>query len=245
MSKYLHLFNSTNDFQAAYNGNHYEEPWVSLTTGTGELNYNKDIGNNGHGYVYLGLPSGTVWAKKNVGSATPYDVGTYFAWGATRPTNDYSYSNYPYATAYDNVTKYNASDQIETLELTDDAAHVNMGGLWHMPSVDQINELIQYTNQSIVYENGVYCVKFTCKVMDSLYILFPLSGYKNETYTNGSDVTIWSNEVTTNNNEYYRAQYLVASVYDTYGDYYFSGVETSDLTRAYGLNVRGVMEIPE
>ena len=40
-TKYLHLFNTEQAFQTAYGANTYEEPWVSLTTATGEVNYNK------------------------------------------------------------------------------------------------------------------------------------------------------------------------------------------------------------
>ena len=34
---------------------------------------------NGHDYVDLGLPSGTLWATCNVGADTPESVGNYFA----------------------------------------------------------------------------------------------------------------------------------------------------------------------
>ena len=38
---------------------------------------------NGHYYVDLGLPSGTLWAYTNVGASRPEDYGNYFAWGET------------------------------------------------------------------------------------------------------------------------------------------------------------------
>ena len=34
-------------------------------------------------YVDLGLPSGTLWAKCNVGASNPEETGYYFAWGET------------------------------------------------------------------------------------------------------------------------------------------------------------------
>ena len=34
-----------------------------------------------HEYVDLGLPSGTLWATRNVGADKPEDIGDYFAWG--------------------------------------------------------------------------------------------------------------------------------------------------------------------
>ena len=38
---------------------------------------------NGHGYVDLGLPSGTKWATCNIGASKPSDYGTYYGWGET------------------------------------------------------------------------------------------------------------------------------------------------------------------
>ena len=38
---------------------------------------------NAQTYVDLGLPSGTLWADRNVGAASPEDCGDYFAWGET------------------------------------------------------------------------------------------------------------------------------------------------------------------
>lgn len=35
--------------------------------------------------VDLGLPSGTLWAKYNVGATSETDYGDLFAWGATEP----------------------------------------------------------------------------------------------------------------------------------------------------------------
>ena len=33
---------------------------------------------NGHAYVDLGLPSGTLWATTNVGAENPWDYGKHF-----------------------------------------------------------------------------------------------------------------------------------------------------------------------
>lgn len=38
----------------------------------------KEINNNSHPYVDLGLPSGTLWATMNVGAKNPSDYGKYF-----------------------------------------------------------------------------------------------------------------------------------------------------------------------
>ncbi|MBO7132948.1 MAG: hypothetical protein J6W06_02155, partial [Bacteroidales bacterium] len=49
---------------------------------------------NGHEYVDLGLPSGTMWAKCNVGAATPEDRGDFYAYGEIYPNTNYSTSTY-------------------------------------------------------------------------------------------------------------------------------------------------------
>ena len=50
---------------------------------------------NGHEYVDLGLPSGTLWATMNVGATSAVDYGYYFCWGETTPrTTEYKVSDY-------------------------------------------------------------------------------------------------------------------------------------------------------
>ena len=62
----------------------------------------------GHEYVDLGLPSGTLWATCNIGADKPEDYGNYYALGETKPqsNNSYPWSSYKYANgAYDKLTK--------------------------------------------------------------------------------------------------------------------------------------------
>ncbi|MBR3609326.1 MAG: hypothetical protein IKL50_05525, partial [Bacteroidales bacterium] len=90
---------------------------------------------NGKGYVDLGLS--VKWATCNVGATTPEEYGYYFAWGETTPKTTYYWSAYKYCngtddsmTKYCTNSKYGIVDNKTTLELTDDAAHVNWGGSW-------------------------------------------------------------------------------------------------------------------
>lgn len=41
MAQYIHLFETASEFNEAYNGSSYEEPWVSLTEEGEKVNYNK------------------------------------------------------------------------------------------------------------------------------------------------------------------------------------------------------------
>lgn len=102
---------------------------------------------NGHKYVDLGLSVN--WATCNIGADAPYEYGDYFAWGETQPKNDYSYSTYKWCngsqttlTKYNIDSSYGTVDNKTTLEPADDAATVNWGGAWRMPTHDEQLALI-------------------------------------------------------------------------------------------------------
>ena len=103
---------------------------------------------NGHEYVDLGLS--VKWATCNVGANVPPAYGDYYAWGETAAKADYSWATYKHGTAADQLTKYctnvnygkdNFIDLKATLEAEDDAASVNWGGAWRMPTADEWKEL--------------------------------------------------------------------------------------------------------
>ena len=106
-------------------------------------------------YVDFGLPSGTKWATKNVGARKPSDAGFYFQWGDIKgyTANQVGtgegkkkfaddWSDYKWNPSGDGKTFTKYTTTGAALELEDDAAHVYMGGNWHMPTPNQINELI-------------------------------------------------------------------------------------------------------
>lgn len=82
------------------------------------------------------------------------DSPLYFAWGETigytkeqidNGERIFEHEHYKFGPDENNPTKYNKTDGLTTLELEDDAAHVNMGGDWYMPTKEQFEELIKYT----------------------------------------------------------------------------------------------------
>ena len=104
---------------------------------------------NGHVWVDLGLPSGTKWATANVGASKPEEFGNYYAWGETTTKEIYSWSTYKYGSDFE-LTKYCSAslygkdgftDSKATLDPSDDAAYVNWGGKWRMPTYEQLGEL--------------------------------------------------------------------------------------------------------
>ena len=50
-------------------------------------------------WVDLGLPSGLLWAKCNLGASSPEEYGDYYAWGETTTKSNYNWSTYKYCTA--------------------------------------------------------------------------------------------------------------------------------------------------
>lgn len=156
--KYLKKFATHEQYLAYINGSDALLPNVSLCVNKDDVHYNPYVSPyNGQDYIDLSLPSGTIWAKMNVGANSITDSGLLFAWGETTGYNSqghtFSEENYRF---YDNndYTKYNSTDGKTTLDLEDDAAHINMGGDWHMPNTEQIKELINYTTNGFVTLNG-------------------------------------------------------------------------------------------
>ena len=115
--------------------------------------------------VDLGLPSGILWADRNIGATDIYDGGKLFQWGDPTPydvpehTNGtinegqkmFKWNDYKWNPSGDShtFTKYNYTDGKTTLDPEDDAAHVNMGSDWRMPTKDDIKELFQNTTQEL------------------------------------------------------------------------------------------------
>ncbi len=116
-------------------------------------NSNGELNTNGHDYVDLGLPSGTLWATCNVGAMKPEESGDYFAWGETTPKedrNNISWNTYTYGSGAKELTKYctdasygedGFTDNKTVLDALDDAATVNWGGDWRMPTKTEQDEL--------------------------------------------------------------------------------------------------------
>ena len=110
---------------------------------------------NWHPYVTI---NGLKWATMNIGANSPTEYGYYFMWGGTvgykrsgsdwvmasntssvlsggfNKNNDPHYSDSSY-------TKYTSDDKKTVLELADDAAYANWGGLWRMPTKEDFTEL--------------------------------------------------------------------------------------------------------
>lgn len=127
-------------------------------------------------WVDLGLPSGLLWAKANIGSAKPEGVGLYFSWGNTdghATGSGYDFSQ----TVYDTTP---AAAITANLSLSQDAARANLGTPWRMPTAAEFQEL--YDNCTSVWTtlNGVNGRLFTSNVNGNT-LFFPAAGYYDGT----------------------------------------------------------------
>ena len=108
---------------------------------------------NGHEYIDMG--NGVKWATMNVGASAPEKYGDYFAWGETKTKEKFDWETYKWIadgqTKYEYINKYTVDDGTSgaawydakgkfigdnktVLDLEDDAARVNWGGSWRIPT---------------------------------------------------------------------------------------------------------------
>ena len=95
--------------------------------------------------VDLGLASGLLWAKYNIGTTEPTKPGDYYAWGETSTKKEYYSTNYKHFKAKYNieVLKYNEKDGKTVLDLNDDAARANLGVGYRIPTKEDWEELLE------------------------------------------------------------------------------------------------------
>ena len=123
----------------------------------------------------LDLGLSVKWGQVNVGAGSPLSCGSYFAWGETKPKEEYSWETYKFS-INETFSKYNSEDGLVVIEAVDDAATINLGGNWRIPTREEWQELID----SCVWTsyNGYY--KVTSKVNNRSIFLYE-GGYRKST----------------------------------------------------------------
>ena len=221
-----------------------ENPYTATVTENSEFvaNFVEADPYNGHEYVDLGLPSGLKWATCNVGANSPEEYGDYFAWGETSPKATYDWSTYKYCngtltslTKYCTNSAYGTVDNKTVLELEDDAARVNWGGNWRMPTKAEQDELRDTNNCTWEWtrQNGVNGYKVTSR-KNGNSIFLPAAGYRHDggnLYGAGSYGSFWSSSLNT---------YYSSDAYYVYFDSDYVG--WNDDYRYDGRSVRAVCE---
>ena len=217
-----------------------------------------DIQQNDHKYVDLGLS--VKWATCNIGASTPYEYGDYFAWGETNPKEYYDWTTYAlcgnpsplFFTKYNNREQRGIVDNKTELEPQDDAATVNWGDAWRMPSYGQLLELRDncywewtddYNNTGVKgyivykarsnndkgkkkYSGSSYIPSYTYTATKDVHIFLPASGhqYKSSVSEVGTECDYWTSSLYD-----YKSGHAL-----TFQDVY--GMNNRD----YGLSVRPV-----
>ena len=176
---------------------------------------------NGHDYVDLGLPSGLKWATCNVGASTPEGYGDYFAWGETNTKSTYSLDTYTY------------TDNKPVLDPENDAAYINWGGAWRMPTDAEWQELRDNCTWTWTTLNGINGVEV--KGSNGNAIFLPAAGFRssNDVFYTGHYGCYWSSSLDAaapNNAKFVEFR---SENNDIFRNYY---------SRVCGQSVRAVME---
>ena len=195
-------------------------------------------------FVDLGLPSGLKWASYNVGATSPEEYGWYFSWGETYNKVPCTWMYYGYGEGESNtMTKYctNSSngtvDDKTVLEPEDDAAHVNWGGRWRMPTAKEYKELCEECSWVSMKLNG--SIGYKVKGPNGNCIYLPAAAYHSSPYSTilRGYVCYWSSSLNVDNcNQAY-------CLHDFIGTVNVEGVlEPYCKDRCLGYTVRAVAE---
>lgn len=189
-------------------------------------------------WVDLGLPSGLLWADRNVGATLPEDPGNYYAWGETETKDVYNWDTYRYGHANNQLTKYcnktsngldGFTDELVVLEACDDAATVNMGGGARIPTKEDWQELKANTISTYTSRNGMNGRLYTAQNGKSIFI--PQGGMR------------WDGEVGYVSEEGYCWSATLSTSYPYCAGFFSFGESGDGLvaeTRYLGLPVRAV-----
>lgn len=178
--------------------------------------------------VDLGLS--VKWASCNVGATSPEEYGDYFAWGETETKSSYTSDNsLTYGLSTTELESRGIVGSDGNLTAAYDAATVNCGSDWRMPTLDEIKELVDKCTWSWTTQNGVNGRKVTGPSGNSIFL--PAAGYLNDTSLNSAGF-----------NGYYWSATLDSYGYHAYGLLFYSGYHDWDGPRPFGFAVRPVSE---
>lgn len=207
--------------------------------------------------VDLGLPSGTLWCKHNIGAKTQLEDGKYFAWGELRSKKRYNWDNYKHAKAkYNMFTKYcndgkfsdpyMQPDNITNLLPEDDAAYnskIFKDYKFNIPTKKQIEELIEFTepdyvkiqnydeNNQLQIINGVI---LKSKINGNIIFMSASGFYTDETTSCGGNMGIyWSSDLSDDTFKSYALSFNIE----------LKAIKIVKTNRLYGFPIRPVINL--
>ena len=183
-------------------------------------------GSDSDDFVDLGLPSGTKWAKANLGGTNPQDLGQYFSWGNV--TGHAKDSGYDFSqTTYNGTTGAGLMGGISTSS-SYDAARSIKGYPWRIPTYEDFLELISYCRAQWTTLSGQAGMRFTSNINGNS-IFLPAAGSYNGTSLQ-----------TLGTNGYYWAATLGNATTAYHLNFNSTGAYMNYYARFYGLPVRAV-----
>lgn len=187
--------------------------------------------------VDLGLPSGVKWARTNLGATSPEKSGLLYAWGESVPKSFYDFTNYKFCngtaktlTKYCTDNEYGTVDGKTVLDSADDVALQLLGAGWRIPTVEDLNELMEKCTW--IFETVGEQKGYTVTGPNGNSIFLPMSG------------TMWETEM-----EYPNVRgFYWTSTLDEEGDMWAKGLFINSVsfslgknyTRASGRTIRAV-----
>lgn len=194
------------------------------------------------GAVDLGLS--VKWAACNLGAASPEEYGDYFAWGEVEPKIDYTEPNYKHVdieisgdyTFYNYILPDGLSDISGTVH---DAASVNWGSGWRMPTKLEMMELLENGDLILATYNGVDGARIVGPNGNSIFL--PFGGFRSEYGISGKGVDgyYWSS-VTSDITYRDGHSYVLSFYYSAFYKEHYASI--SDEVRYFGLTIRGVKD---
>ena len=201
--------------------------------------------NSGIEWVDLDLPSGTYWAKCNLGATSESGYGDYYMWGSTTPNtaSECTWAKAPFnngSSSYNETYFNSVKDTVcpnGILAKGYDTAYKTTEGIARIPTDTEIQELIDNTTNVWTTINNVTGMKFTSKTDTSKYIFIPAAGERNDgaEYDVGTMGGVWSSSI-----------YASDTEFSLYLSFYSSGPYINNgYGRDSGRSVRPVKNVPK
>ena len=217
--------------------------WYRSFVEVGDTTYYGEAKHFGIEMVDMGLS--VKWANVNVGAEVPEEYGDYYAWGETTAKSRYNSDNYAYGTTQNLGNNYDIAGSPM------DAAAMNMGGGWRMPTKDEMQELLNNCDMAWVLQNGVKGYRFTSRKTGNT-LFFPSAGLyfdnsENAQYTGYGGAYLTSTQCGDGSN----ASYVMGYRYGSYdggpkirkdNDYYPFDGHGRGTCRYWGRTVRAVFD---
>ena len=162
---------------------------IGINSKNGNVELNEDFEQeeikelNTNGYEYVDMGEAGIWAKYNFGTEDVGKEPLYFRWGETKgyaaeEIKNKKYNDFPNISYVEE--KYINPGQNKVLEPEDDAASVNMGGDWRMPTREECQKLLDLCSIEnvgrIEAEDGssvLNCITLSLKTNKNKQLVFP------------------------------------------------------------------------